>query len=230
MIAELKSIPDKVIHSIEPDAGRPYQPWPVDQLRMTLSSIALFPLNTVLFPGGPLPLRIFEPRYLKMVSDCMKNDRPFGVCLISRGKEAGKAAVPYNHGTLARIEDWNQLPDGHLGITVRGGERFVVRQATTGADQLISAEVETLDEPAPSTGVDEPFQPLVEILQKALPQAGPLYRDMEPRWDDPDWVAYRLAELLPPDNQFKLEVLQAATSNRRLELVKEHLRSQATRR
>ena len=195
---------------------------------MAQSSIALFPLNVVLFPGGPLPLRIFEPRYLKMVSDCMKNDRPFGVCLIAEGREAGQAARPVEYGTLARIEDWNQLPDGHLGITARGGERFIISETRIAADQLITADIEVIDEPPAQPGIAEEFQPLVDILQKALPQAGPLYQSPQPHWDDPDWVAYRLAELMPSDNEFRLEVLKAATPRRRLELVNERLRAQVT--
>lgn len=195
---------------------------------MPPTSIALFPLNTVLLPGGPVALRIFEPRYLQMVSDCMKNDRPFGVCLIAEGKEAGEASVPHEYGTLARIEDWNQLQDGHLGITARGGERFVVVETHVAANQLITAEVQYLDdEEAP--GVDEEFQPLVNILQKALPQAGSLYRNMKPHWDDPDWVAYRIAELLPPDNEFKLELLQAGSPRQRLALVDRYLKTQTAR-
>lgn len=192
-------------------------------------SIALFPLNTVLFPGGPLPLRIFEPRYLEMVSHCMKNERPFGVCLIAEGKEAGEASTPHEHGTLAYIEDWNQLSDGHLGITARGGERFIVKQTEIAPNQLVSAEIELIDEDPAESAVEEQYQPLVEILQKALPQAGPLYENMQPHWDDPDWVAYRIGELLPPDNQFKLELLQADTSHERLALVDRYIKSHSTR-
>lgn len=195
---------------------------------MSGTSIALFPLNTVLFPGGPLPLRIFEPRYLEMVSDCMKNDRPFGVCLIAEGEEAGEASVPHEHGTLAWIEDWNQLPDGHLGIVARGAERFVVHSSKVSTNQLVTAEVEILDEDQAS-GVDEDFQPLVAILQKALPQAGPLYQDMQPHWDDPNWVAYRIAELLPRDNDFKLEVLQAGAPHERLALVDNYLKTRSAK-
>ena len=78
--------------------------------------VPLFPLNTVLFPGGPLPLRIFEPRYLAMVSDCVSNDSPFGVLLIRKGGETGPAST-HEVGTLARISDWYQGSDGLLGIT-----------------------------------------------------------------------------------------------------------------
>ncbi len=195
---------------------------------MPPTTIALFPLNTVLFPGGPLPLRIFEPRYLEMVSDCMKNDRPFGVCLIAEGSEAGEASVPHDYGTLAHIEDWNQLQDGYLGITARGGQRFIVLDTDTAPNQLVTAEVEVLVEDDPEPGIDGEFQPLVEILQKALPQAGPLYEDMQPRWEDPNWVAYRIAELLP-DNDIKLEVLQAGAPQERLALVDRYIKTRSSR-
>ena len=85
--------------------------------------VPLFPLRTVLYPGGPLPLRIFEPRYIDMVSKCLKKDCQFGVLLIREGNEAG-AASTYNIGTLARITDWYQGSDGLLGITAVGEQRF----------------------------------------------------------------------------------------------------------
>ena len=81
--------------------------------------VPLFPLNTVLFPGGPLPLRIFEPRYIDMISERMKADAPFGVLLIREGQEAG-AATTFHIGTLARIADWYQGSDGLLGVTAIG--------------------------------------------------------------------------------------------------------------
>ena len=88
-----------------------------------MTTVPLFPLNSVLFPGGMLPLRIFEPRYLDMVSECMRSDSCFGVCLIRDGKEVVKAASCFDIGTLARIVDWDQRDDGLLGITVKGESR-----------------------------------------------------------------------------------------------------------
>ena len=82
--------------------------------------IALFPLNTVLFPEGELQLRLFEPRYLDMVSNCLQTDTGFGICLIRNGQEAGVPAEFFPMGTYAKIIDWDQMPDGLLGITVRG--------------------------------------------------------------------------------------------------------------
>ena len=91
--------------------------------------IPLFPLSTVLFPGGPLQLRIFEPRYLAMVRECARANSAFGVCLILRGREAGVPAQPEAVGTLARISDFYTLPDGLLGIGAEGGQRFRVLRA-----------------------------------------------------------------------------------------------------
>ena len=78
--------------------------------------IPLFPLHTVLFPGGLLPLKIFEARYIDMVSECLRNDSGFGVCLIRQGHEVGQAAITRSVGTYARIMDFQQYPDGLLGI------------------------------------------------------------------------------------------------------------------
>ena len=86
--------------------------------------IPLFPLNAVLFPGGTLSLRIFEPRYLDLVRDCTRSNSGFGVCLILAGREAGEPATPAAVGTLAHIEDFYSLPDGLLGIRARGSRRF----------------------------------------------------------------------------------------------------------
>ena len=76
--------------------------------------LPLFPLNSVIFPGGALALRLFEPRYLDMVKECMRNEHGFGIVLIKNGTEAGQAAEVYQTATECRIEDWETLPDGLL--------------------------------------------------------------------------------------------------------------------
>src|SRR5687768_15209514 len=98
--------------------------------------LPLFPLNTVLFPGGPLRLRIFEPRYLDMVSRCMRESSSFGVALITEGKEAGGTARTTGVGTTARIVDFERLDDGLLGITARGEQRFTIEDVRTQSDGL----------------------------------------------------------------------------------------------
>jgi Lon protease-like protein len=173
----------------------------------TVRWLSLFPLNTVLFPGGRLPLRIFEPRYLSLVSDCLRQEVPFGVCLIREGREVGVAATPHDVGTLAHIIDWDRRPDGLLGITVAGGERFRIRSIQVHADQLTVAVVEPL-EPEPELELPERYQPLARLTGRILDQLGTPYADMPTHYEDGRWVGYRLAELLPLEFTEKQSLLE----------------------
>ena len=158
---------------------------------MPTLSIPLFPLNAVLFPGGPLSLRIFEPRYLDMVSHCLKTDSAFGVCLIQDGKEAGPAAVPHSIGTLARIIDWDKLPEGLLGIVVLGSHRFVIESTEIGNNQLVSGTVKVLPETYPRR--------LASRTGYTAPPAGANYYRSRPpvRFHRPQLRRYEL-DWLPP--------------------------------
>ena len=160
------------------------------------AEIALFPLNSVLFPGGPLPLRIFETRYTDMVRRCMREDAGFGVVLIRAGAEVGEVASTAEVGTLARIVDFYPLPDRLLGITCRGERRFRVLRRWRDGSGLNMAEVSWLEVPPP-VAVPEEFHHLAELIRKVLPELGELYEGIEPRLDDADWVGGRLVEILP---------------------------------
>ena len=110
-------------------------------------TLPLFPLSAVLFPGCMLDLQIFEARYLDMISRCMKQEQGFGVVCILDGAEVGEAAAQFSAiGCEALIRDFQQLPNGLLGIRVEGGRRFRVQRARVLPDQLTLAEVEWLDE------------------------------------------------------------------------------------
>lgn len=126
---------------------------PKDEAPVRLQ-IPLFPLNTVLFPGGVLPLHIFEQRYLDMAALCMREARPFGICLIVSGKEAGGAAEPHPVGTLARITDWEMEQLGILQVSTLGGQRFRILDTTVSAENLLQAAVEVIadDGPLPLPG------------------------------------------------------------------------------
>ena len=182
---------------------------------MQTLSVPIFPLHTVLFPGGPLPLRVFEPRYLDMVSHCMRTDSAFGVCLIQDGAEAGGPAVPHRIGTLAKIVDWNKLPEGLLGITALGGSRFSIDDTHVADNQLLQGMVTVLPEPA----ADE-FPPeltiLPRVLKQILSEAGPLYDSIERDFNDSNWVGYRLAEILPLDANVRQKLLEQEDSLQRL--------------
>jgi Lon protease-like protein len=170
----------------------------------------LFPLNTVLFPGGPLPLRIFETRYVDMVRHCMRQRCSFGVLLIRSGSEVGvgRTADTCEIGTTARIVDFNSLPDGLLGITCIGERRFRVVKRWQQDDGL---HVGTIDYLPAQERLDLPgeFQHLGELLRKVLPELGDLYADVPKHFDDAAWVGCRLAEILPislSEKQYCLEL------------------------
>ena len=181
-------------------------------------NIPLFPLRTVLYPGGPLPLRIFESRYLDMVSRCLKDDQPFGVLLIKEGEETGKAPGTYTVGTLARIMDWYQGSDGILGITAIGELRFRVKSVRKMPDGLLVGEVETLDN-EPRQPLPDRYKPLAEILSAVLDDLGKLYESFERHYDDASWVSYRFAEILPVGTTQKQFWLEHEQPIERLELI-----------
>jgi len=183
---------------------------------MSNLTIPLFPLHAVLFPGGTLPLRIFEPRYLDMVSDCMKNGKGFGVCLIREGSETGKAADTYEIGTLSEISYFNKQPDGLLGITALGQQRFKIISQQVQANQLTTAEVILLEN-EPATPLPKQFIGAANILRQLLEQLGYPFIKMEQKYDDVSWVSSRLAELLPIRLEQKQYFLQLDDPLQRLE-------------
>ena len=121
--------------------------------------VPLFPLHTVLFPGGLLPLRIFEQRYLEMAKDCLRAGTPFGVCLIREGAEVGAPATHEDLGCLARITQWDMQQLGLLQVIAQGGERFRVLARRVRADGLILADIEILAENADTPAPDGSGQP-----------------------------------------------------------------------
>ena len=156
----------------------------------------LFPLNTVLFPGGPLPLRIFETRYVDMVRHCMRERCPFGVVLIRAGAEVGAVADMAEVGTTARIVDFNPLPDGLLGITCIGERKFRVLRHWQRNDGLNLGAIEMLPQEE-RIDLPEEFRHLGVLLRKVLPELGDLYASTPRHPDDAAWVGYRLGEILP---------------------------------
>jgi Lon protease-like protein len=179
-------------------------------------NVCLFPLGTVLFPGGALPLKIFEQRYMEMTKACLRDGLPFGVCLIREGHEVGTAAVPESVGCLATIEHWDMPHTGMFHLLARGGERFRVLETQVAANGLLSGEVEML--PPVATGV--PDADCVALLQRVIAQVGAENFPQPVRLDDATWVAYRLAEMLPLVMAEKQLLLQMPLASELLERIK----------
>jgi hypothetical protein len=183
-----------------------------------VAELPLFPLDTVLFPGGLLPLRIFEPRYLDMVGRCMRAGTDFGVVLITSGEESGPVARMAAVGTGARVVDFSQLPDGLLGVMCRGSRRFRLLQHRVQADGLRVGEVEWMADPGPDA-IAEEHRPLALVLRRVLQELGETARHLDADFDDADWVSNRLAEFLPlerSDQQALLELTDPQERMRRL--------------
>jgi len=215
-------------------------------------TLPLFPLSTVLFPEGPLKLRIFEPRYLDMIGRCLREDSAFGIALIVEGREAGGPARTTEIGTSARVVDFEQLDDGLLGITARGERRFRILSVRRQSDGLHLARVEWLPTEQPSA-VPPRLQILAELMRQAYDQVaahlaaqagartgpasrggaqprqdamsgeGPLYGGVPPRFDDAGWIGMRLAEILPLAAPERQRCLEMLDPIERLTFLRERL-------
>lgn len=187
----------------------------------TTQELPLFPLNTVLFPGGVMPLRIFETRYLDMVSVCLRADAGFGVVAIHQGSETGNQPISIHPvGTLARIVDFDAMEDGLLGITCLGVQRLRVVGHRVQSDQLLLGQIQWLaDDPlqAPEPG----HEPLVRALRDLLDSAelAAQSRFLAPDWQDAAWIGNRLAELLPLPLAVRQALLEMTEPRQRLDIL-----------
>lgn len=189
--------------------------------------IPIFPLKTVLYPDGRLPLQIFEPRYLSMVSRCLRDDGGFGVLLIREGSEVGNAET-YDVGTIAKIVDWFQADSGLLGVTAKGTDRFRLESYQQQEDGLYAGRVEVLGHET-AAPMPEEYRSLQTVLSDILDELSDHYSGVPTAFDDASWVSYRLAELLPlplPTKQIMLEMVDAPE---RLGLLRPHVESVALR-
>ena len=180
----------------------------------------IFPLGTVLFPGGTLPLKIFEQRYIEMTKACLKDERPFGVCLIREGTEVGAPAVPATVGCLATIERWDMPQLGLFHLVTRGGERFRLLDTRVAKNGLLSGSIERIASDQPGAEVDPACRDVLKLIIEHVGQANfpsPL------SLDDASWVGYRLAEVLPLDMRLKQELLEMQDAAERLTRLRQAL-------
>lgn len=190
---------------------------------MALSELPLFPLSSVLFPGGSLGLRIFEPRYLDLIRRCGRSGEGFGICLILEGSEAGAPAIPAALGTEAAIVDFAMTDDGLLGITVEGRRRFHVERTRVRADGLIVADVRWLPE-TERVRMREEHALLGMLLARILDKAGVEHDGVgKGRLAEADFVGWRLAEWLPLSPQERQWLLQLDDPHERLQQLVERL-------
>jgi uncharacterized protein len=182
-----------------------------------MKSVPLFPLNTVLFPEGLLPLRIFETRYIDMIRECLRGGGSgFVVVSIREGSETSTEAQFSALGTRAEVIDWEQRPDGLLGILACGRERVRVLTHERRPDGLLVGQVEPVAE-WPALDLPLEYASLAGLLERLLDQLGTPWSHLERKIGDSAWVAGRLAELLPLDLRLKQELLEENDPLRRLQ-------------
>ena len=187
--------------------------------------IPLFPLRSVLFPGGRLPLRIFEQRYMNMAKVCFKDSSSFGICLIASGEEVAragrKAAEPHAVGTLAHIADWDMPQLGVLNIVAQGGERFRLLRHWTEDSGLLKGEVELIADPAvlPIPGPYARLVPLLRAIVGEMTAGAPNAPAMPHRFFDAGWLGMRYAEVLPIPLVARQKLLEIEDSIDRLEII-----------
>jgi len=187
--------------------------------------IPLFPLNTVLFPGGKLPIKVFEPRYMEMVGACLKEKKAFGICLIRTGEETGAPAQPEQVGCMVEITDWDMQQLGILDIAVVGTQRFHIETSHAEKNGLILAQVVSIAE-EPPLQLPIQHQACATILRHIIEHLG-VERFAPPlRYDDSVWVGYRLAELLPLKRSVRQNMLEMNDSLVRIEILHRFLSQQ----
>ena len=187
-----------------------------------VQEVHVFPLNTVLFPDGLLPLKVFEQRYIEMTKTCLRDRLPFGVCLIREGREVGAAALPETVGCLATIEHWDMPQLGVFQLLARGTGRFRVLETRVAPNHLVSATIEPIaaDEPAAVDALCS--RVLAAIMEKVGAERFPA----PARLDDAAWVGFRLAEVLPLEPREKQDLLEMTDAGARLAQVRRLLERQ----
>ena len=206
----IKSILDAVSTSVRPRAAAP-------------TKLPIFPLGSILFPGGTLSLRIFEQRYMEMATACLKNSAPFGIALIGSGEEVGSPAEPEAVGTVARIVEWDMQELGILRVRVRGEGRFRLAGKSATRSGLIIGETTPI---ADDLHVDCPeLPPCAAFLRKILVQTSSEHMALA-RFEDAGWVGFRLTEILPFSNAVRQKMLELTDARMRLEVLHRFLRKQ----
>lgn len=180
-------------------------------------SLPLFPLNSVLFPGMPLPLRIFEERYKLMIGTCLVTDRTFGVSLIKEGNEVGGPALPFEIGTTARIVEVERLPDGQMNLVAVGVCRYRLLRIVEQEPYLVGrvAQLVTPNEsvdPELTKNVAERFQTFARAVRSGKSDAvGDL--DLS---NDPELLSFQIAAALASGARLRQELLELDSPTKRL--------------
>ena len=178
----------------------------------------IFPLKSIVLPGGLFPLRIFERRYLDMVTKCIKHDDGFCISLVKKEAPDSYVTEIYEYGSWVKIYDWNQLEDGLLGITVEGQDIVKISNTSLDNENLLRGEIERLDSEKEYL-IPQKYTTLSKFYKKIYPMIKTFIHYKEERFADASWVSYRLTECLPIDLETKCNLIGTSNSIDRLEKI-----------
>jgi Lon protease-like protein len=196
--------------------------------------LPLFPLHTVLFPGGVLPLKVFETRYIDMVRDCMKRDARFGVVLIKAGQEVGAAAEPEDVGCVAHITQWDMDQPGLLMLRTLGEQRFRILEKRTLSNNRLEAQVEMIAADKSTPTISDVHVRCAQALKtvaaaidaKGQAEQGRAYVSpfaLPYQFDQSSWVANRWCEILPIPLKARQKLLELGDAESRLSVIYQYL-------
>ncbi|SDG76586.1 LON peptidase substrate-binding domain-containing protein [Paraburkholderia phenazinium] len=198
-----------------------------------LADVPLFPLHTVLFPDGLLPLKIFEARYLDMARDCLREKTPFGVCLLKSGGEVAlpdEPSVPESVGCLAEIEECDVETFGMLLIRARGTRRFKLLSHRVEPSGLLVGMAEPIPDDLPLEGNEHlaKFGACAEVLERIIATIRERDPDSLPfaqpfKLEDPTWVSNRLSEVLPVALKARQKLMELPDAGARIDVVHHYM-------
>tara|TARA_B100001778_G_C18598802_1_gene636155 strand:- start:2167 stop:2769 length:603 start_codon:yes stop_codon:yes gene_type:complete len=187
---------------------------------MNNQTIPLFPLKSIVLPGGIFPLRIFERRYIDMVKNCIKNDTGFCIVLVRNNSQKEYIDDVYNYGCYVEISDWNQLEDGLLGITVEGKYKIHILDSKLNDNNLLCGKIEKSPEEKEFM-IPQKYLILSKFYRKIYPGIKNFISFKNERYSDATWISYRLTECLPLDSSTKNKLISINHGIDRLERIYE---------
>jgi len=185
-----------------------------------MDSLPIFPLKSIVLPGGLFPLRIFERRYLDMVRDSIKNESCFCIALVKTESKDKYIDDVYPIASLVKIIDWNQLEDGLLGITVEGINLVDIKSSELNENNLLKGNVSNI-KPEKEYMIPEKYRLLSKFYKKIHPGIKNFIDYKKERYSDASWVGYRLTECLPLDLSTKAKLISSSDAIERLEKIHE---------
>ena len=183
---------------------------------MKKDSVPLFPLKSIVLPGGIFPLRIFERRYIDMVKSCIKDDAGFCIVLVRNDTKDKYIDDIYNYGCYVKITDWNQLEDGLLGITVEGQSKVHILNSKLNKNNLLCGNIEKISDEREYM-IPQKYLILSKFYKKIYPGIKNFISYKNERYSDASWVGFRLTECLPLDSNTKNKLIAINNGIERLE-------------